>query len=292
MDEELHGTVSFDDALDWIVRGIRLDPEVVSLMPNDPNPAKFGYEVYLPKLSTSFLESRLTPEERRDHTKRTAFLSKHRKHVECAFAEVAWNLSLRNILRPGALHEGAQVTDAGNAGFGFCLTETGRAWVAARATQPEPAPLPSEGRATKLVQDLASVFGGGFLQRALECLLCYRTCAYFAACAMAGAAAESILLGLGFEVFGEESTLAWYRRSRGRSELAKRLFSRLPAGIGDELTAYLGVISYWRDECSHGEERGVGEPESFIAWTYLLRLATRLRDLRPKIIAQNEQQTK
>jgi hypothetical protein len=62
--------------------------------------------------------------------------------------------------------------------------------------------------------------GPGFGQRAVEAVRTYRTANYLAACAMAGAAAESILLAAAIAKSGDEAKiLKMYDNAGGRSRV-------------------------------------------------------------------------
>jgi hypothetical protein len=54
-------------------------------------------------------------------------------------------------------------------------------------------------RMSELFAVFATTYGPGFMQRASEAIRCHRTSNYLAACVMAGAAAESILLAVAME---------------------------------------------------------------------------------------------
>ncbi len=187
------------------------------------------------------------------------------------FYDAAWELCRRGILRPGEVIPKGQSTAKGFNGDGYCLTSFGREWVKQAATR---AIVPaSPDRLTAVLIEHAPRFGKGFQQRAAEAVGCYTTNNYLACCAMSGAAAESILLATAIEKSGDEAkVLIEYRSASGRKKVIALIIGSVSKGIAEQFETGCGILSYWRDEASHGSESNIGEIEAHEALSRLLRL--------------------
>jgi hypothetical protein len=118
------------------------------------------------------------------------------------FYDAAWELCRVGVLRPGHYAPLGRAMGGEFKGDGYSLTAYGRAWVRDAANRPH---LPTDpGRFAEVVTPFAARLGAGFLQRAIEASRDYRTANYLPCCAMAGAAAESILLALAIAKLGDE----------------------------------------------------------------------------------------
>ena len=116
-------------------------------------------------------------------------------------------------------------------------------------------------------------FGDGFHQRALEAIKCRNVEAWLACCAMAGAAAESVLLALAIEKVGdEEQVLRTYRQSSGRQRVLNLVVAQANAVRRDTLTTFSGIISMWRDEAAHGRSTPLGPANADEALRQLLHM--------------------
>ncbi|TPN28356.1 hypothetical protein FKO01_21795 [Mesorhizobium sp. B2-3-3] len=98
-------------------------------------------------------------------------------------------------------------------------------------------------------------FGAGFHQRSQEAIRCRNAEAWLACCAMAGAAAESILLALAIAKAGDEDmVLAEYSKTGGRQKVINLIVGQSSGHVQSTLKNFAGIISLWRDEASHGKE--------------------------------------
>src|SRR5262249_47860013 len=147
------------------------------------------------------------------------------------FHDAAWELARRGILRPGpafpALRHivgGPNSTEAN----GFSLTEMGRKWIL-KYDQEVVFPV-DPGRFATLLTAYANRFGPAFKQRITEANGCYRTLNYFAACAMAGAACESIIFAIGFAKIGGKASRIYTGRD-GRRLLIKEITMNLSSPL-------------------------------------------------------------
>ena len=148
------------------------------------------------------------------------------------FYDAAWELCRIGVLRPGSFAPRGQAMGGQLfSGDGFSLTQFGREWL----KNPTQRPIRDPSRLAGVLQSFARRFGDGYAQRATEAASTYRNANYLAACVMAGAAAESILLAVAIAKTGNEA--------------------RSPCGVQDEQWAPQG------NEADHGERfRGHRRP--------------------------------
>ncbi len=188
------------------------------------------------------------------------------------FADAAWEMARRGIVRPGVRGANMQATDDGSAGFGFSVTPFGRQWVAETGHETF---VPTEpGRFAELLQPYRARFGPGFYERSQEAIRCYGAHAYLACCAMCGAAAESILLAAAIAKDGDqEAVLREYQTANGRGRVQTRLVGQASAPLKKEFAAFMTLLKYWRDIAAHGTASDIAENEAFTSLALLLRLA-------------------
>ncbi len=84
---------------------------------------------------------------------------------------------------------------------------------------------------------------------------------------MSGAAAEAILLTVGFGKLGEAKAMKLYTGRSGRAELSKAITPDA------QFSSALSIMSYWRDDAAHGRAVVMGEMNAWAALTQLLQLA-------------------
>jgi hypothetical protein len=151
----------------------------------------------------------------------------------------------------------------------YSITSFGKVWVAATTKRLVSDP----GRFTELVEKFVARFGSGFLQRAAEASACYRTANYLACCALAGAAAESILLSLAIakSAGNEAQVLSTYRSAGGRRKITDRVLGNVPGGIAEQVRTASNVLHFWRDETTHGTPTTISEIEAYWSLGQLLR---------------------
>jgi hypothetical protein len=233
------------------------------------SPGKFhnyGYGLYLPNVikwhlifetphlqgSSSELDQKMTP-------------------LFPLFANAAWELCRRGILRPGVKDYNTQSTDQGSAGSGFSVTAFGQQWLSEGGsvfipTEPE--------RFGQLLKPFVSRFGQGFHERAQEAVRCYGAHAYLACCAMCGAAAESILLATAIAKEGDEdSVLKIYATTNGRVRLENMIIGKATDHVKREFKGLTELLKYWRDEASHGKPSNISDNEAYTSLAMLLRYA-------------------
>jgi hypothetical protein len=187
------------------------------------------------------------------------------------FFDAAWCLCQIGVLRPGQNAPGSiGMRGPGFDGDGYALTAFGREWIASAGNRPPSDP----SRFSEIMGRFAAKFGPGFLQRATEASSCYRSANYLACCAMAGSAAESILLALADAKIGDpEKVLKQYRASGGRREITKRILSNTTKALVDQFTAASHILHFWRDETAHGTHTTISEVEAHMSLGQLLRFA-------------------
>jgi hypothetical protein len=188
------------------------------------------------------------------------------------FYDAAWELCRIGILRPG-LHAAMDQGVIGSGTFsgdGYSITAFGHEWLA----NPDRRAAGDPSRMSEIFASFGTLFGHGFAQRASEAIRCHRTGNYLAACVMAGAAAESILLAVGVAKTGDEpKVLKDYASAAGRGRVTKLVVAGLTNSVARTFDAALQVLHYWRDDAAHGMETTIVEVEAYASLTQLLRLA-------------------
>ena len=187
----------------------------------------------------------------------------------------AWDLCRRGVIRPGVMGLGLQSTPEGAAGAGYSLTPYGEKWIRESPDAHKYDFIPTEvGRHGERIQQWAARFGEGFKQRANDAIKCYQAQAFFAACAMCGAAAESILLAIAVAKAGDASgVLEQYLSSGGRRRTLDLVVQGLDAQWRRQMDHFMFLLSYWRDASSHGAATNITEEESFTSWALLIQFA-------------------
>jgi hypothetical protein len=194
-------------------------------------------------------------------------------HRAAPFYDAAWQLCLRGLLRPGprAPQGYGQYVQAQDH---FSLTQLGVSWVLAGGA----AKVFSTVSFVSALEPISGRFGPAFLRRASEAAGCYRSGHYLACCAMAGAAAEAILLSVGAARLGESDALAKYRSSGGRASLLRSLTGSVPRALREEIDSLANSSFFWRDDAAHGEDVIIGDAEANVALSHVLRLAQLVDD--------------
>jgi hypothetical protein len=191
------------------------------------------------------------------------------------FYDAAWDLCRMGVLRPGGAAPRQGIHGGGFQGDGYSLTAFGYSWVKAASERPPTDP----SRFAEVLASYAHHFGGGFLQRGSEAARCYMTANYFACCAMAGAAAEAILLAIAIaKLRDHERALSEYRSSGGRSKVTNRIVGNVTRGLKEQFLLASGVLSYWRDESAHGTHSKITEVHAQSSLAQLLRFAQLVSD--------------
>jgi hypothetical protein len=186
------------------------------------------------------------------------------------FHDAAWELARRGILRPGPAFPGLHLVIGvtRTSGNGFSLTEIGREWIS-KYDQETLFPV-DPGRFAILLNSYGSRFGPAFTQRVAEANGCYRTMNYFAACAMAGAACESLLLAIGSAQIGEKTLQTYFGRD-GRRLLIKQISANSSSSLKQPIETAASILSYWRDDAAHGYVTEITEFSAHDALSRLLR---------------------
>jgi hypothetical protein len=156
-------------------------------------------------------------------------------------------------------------------GDGYSLTDAGRNWLRNAAGRYIPT---APDRYVRVLRKPALVLGGGFLQRAAEAAGCYNAVNYLACCAMCGAAAEAALLAIAAAKTDDiELVLRKYRQHDGRRNVMRLIFDSPDSPLARRFRTGFELLSYWRDEASHGQESAIEELEAYDAMGRLLYLS-------------------
>jgi len=253
--------VGHEEAIQYIIRRLRER--------NRKRVSEYGYSLYLRPVMEEFVraERGIAHPNTDDAVKKCAPV----------FYAAAWDLCRRGILRPGVETYGAQVTDDGQGGSGYSITPQGRTWI---DNSPTETYVPySLSAFDKVLDQFTSLFGIGFRQRAMEAAACYHSQTFLSCCAMCGAAAESLFLAVAIaKMHDEDMVLRKYRGAHGRKEVLKIILQGAKNHIDRDFRGYSDIISYWRDEASHGIESDLSGDDAYIALLSLLRFAHYAKD--------------
>ena len=205
------------------------------------------------------------------------------RYIAPVFGAAAWDLCRRGVLLPGVVDRYGQIAGHGD---GYTVTPTGAKWIKAVA---QGVPLPIEpGRFSKLLDGFTQRLGAGYEERSQEALRCYGASAYLGCCAMCGAAAESILLGMAIAEDGDQEKTEKSCSSGGdRRESENLILASQPENVQTECRGYLGLLKYWGDLTPHGKASGVGEAEAYTALMLLLRFAQFANDRWDELTKRN-----
>jgi hypothetical protein len=246
-----------EEAVAFIVRILRERRDV----------SNYGYEVYARSLIVEYIhEVQGVPRQGPDPQQEVRRLSS-------IFLAALWTLSRFGVLRPGPKNFGDQSPATYQ---GYAVTEFGRAWLQEEHDDFLVASDP--GRTSQMLRDVGAQFGAVYAIRASDAARCYVVHAFFACCAMAGAAAEAVLLAAASARIGEDEALRTYTGGAGRSRLQTRLLGDRPEWLRREFESHAGLIGYWRDQAAHAHQTSIGEAEAFNALRGLLRFASFARD--------------
>jgi hypothetical protein len=234
---------------------------------SDRDCSNYGYDLYLPNVVRWHLGNE-EPQLRAS----SISLDQNLPPLFPFFANAAWELCRRGILRPGVKAYNTQSTDDGSAGSGFSVTSFGHQWL---AESEEDIFIPTEPeRFAQLLQPFIDRFGNGFHERAQQAVRCYGAHAYLACCAMCGAAAESILLAAAIAKHGnEEQVLKIYATTKGRMKLENMIIGGANDHVRREFKGLAELLKYWRDEASHGKPSNISDNEAYTSLAMLLRYA-------------------
>lgn len=238
--------------------------------------SNYGYDIYLPNVIRSFLQSQQIDSDRGDGHLRKQELSP-------VFYAAAWELCRRGIIRPGVKILDAQATTDGSSGNGYSITPFGKQWL---EESDKDSFVPTEpGRFAEMLKPLQSRFGPVFFERSQEAIRCYGAHAYLACCVMCGASVESILLATAIaKTNDQEGVLKEYATSRGRSRIENKIIGQSKEFIKREFSAYTSLLKYWRDKASHGKASKISDNEAYTSLALLLRFAMFVNDVWGDII--------
>lgn len=177
--------------------------------------------------------------------------------VKGLFVDTCWYLALQGIIRPSTIYP-YTITGGtwGANGMNFSITESGKEWLEKHTG--EYFIFTTAVQYTELIKPFSSNFEEAFMIRSKEAASCYQSCNYYATCAMAGAATESIILSIGAKKLGsEEEVKKSYRNAGGRKNLLKKIMDGLYKDLKDSFDNYTGMLTYWRNESAHASNNNI-----------------------------------
>jgi HEPN domain-containing protein len=244
-----------DDAARFLMTVLRERPE---------NVRSNGNDVWIPKVAEEYL--------REISDKPIAVNDSTTLDFYPLFHDAAWDLARRRVLRLSEIYPNVPLGPRVSRGAGYCLTEAGRARLVDLVDQSWVPVDPS--RYSEALKRFVVNFGSGFERRAYEAARSYDSGNYLACCAMCGAAAESILLAVAIAKSGDEGiTLSTYRTASGRRKVVDSVVGQTGQTIAEAFRSATGLLSYWRDEASHGMASTISEIEAHEGLARLLRFA-------------------
>ncbi|MBL8015337.1 MAG: hypothetical protein JNK26_04080 [Candidatus Doudnabacteria bacterium] len=257
--QQIRKSISLDEVRKYLIGKLR---EEISA-PNG-NQTSYGYDVYLPKYMRNYIADVLNV---RDTTAEGLL-----RPLSPLFLNAAWELSTRGIIRPGIVQYQAQSTEDGNAGNGYSFTPYGRQWLGETGHDDY---IPTAPDAfVNLLTPYQSRFGSTFMQRSDEAIRCYGAHAYYACCAMIGAAAESIILKLAIARTGDEAKVTKeYQEHNGTSKTLNTLTHGQSGEIKRMIDNAFELMKYWRDAAAHADTTEITPNEAFTSLALLVRFA-------------------
>lgn len=220
--------------------------------------AHYGYDFYA-STAAQFASNLATT----DHREREEL----RRRYYPFFEEAGWVLSLRGILRPGVREVLGQAAETG----GYTLTAAGLERLA--DLNDADVLLYQSSALLDTFSGYEDRFGFGFAQRSAEAIKCRDASAWLASCVMSGAAAEAVLLSIAVAKNGtEEEVLNTYKRANGRRAILNMIIGDAARHRREQLTAFTGIISVWRDEAGHGAATQISTANADEALRQLLHM--------------------
>lgn len=224
----------------------------------DGSASGYGYDFYPAALAHNLAQTNAEPDENPDRIAE--------KHYSPVFFDAAWVLCQRGVIRPGVRDSGGQSTSAG----GYSLTSTGKRKL--KTLDSTGVLIMNSDPLSQAFAEFESRFGGSFTQRAIEAIKCRDMGSDLACCAMAGAAAEAVLIATAVEKTREENAvLTMYQAPKGLRNVQNLVTGGATKQLQEGLSGYTGIISMWRDEAAHGKATLVNSANSDEALRQLLR---------------------
>jgi hypothetical protein len=228
---------------------------------------RYDYTIYIPVVAEAFLRETARPPP---NAHPQEWLKQGVENIAGPFVSAAFILCRLGILRPGTVKFSYEFGQFRGDGQGYCITAFGHRWI---DEEPPTLPATQPSKATDMLHSVGKQFGDAYMLRSSEAVLAYNGHAYYACCAMVGAAAEAILLAGSVAKLGESDAVRMYLSGRERSRLQSKLFGSQPDWMRTQFESHSDLIGYWRDQAAHGHQSGLTEAEAFSALGRLLRLA-------------------
>ena len=232
-----------DDAIAFTLQELRKRLET------DRRRGDYGYDIYMLNVARHWAMTQANDQRQWEPIA---------DEVTPTFLDAAWELSRRGILRPGVYTRLGQGTGEG---VGYSITEAGERWL--READETHFVLIQPGALAANFERFREKFGDGYYQRTQEAIRCRNAQAWLAACAMAGAAAESVLLAIAIaKISDEESIIKVYKSSNGRKRVTDMVVGQAPKHLARPFQSGMGLLLYWRDNAGHGQTVPISSPEA------------------------------
>jgi hypothetical protein len=235
-------------------------------------------DVYIPNLVLDFLK------KRGEVPRNTYPLDSPRvKELTPYFADAAWCLSRMGILRPGAKF--SSINNPKDQ-MGYTLTGQGLKWVQANTSE---FLYKSPSHFSEILDKFSNLYGDGFKSRSQEACSAYSVGLYFSACAMSGAAAESIMLKVAIlkQDKSEDEILQSYESRNGVKWILDYVTGKARKEIRERLGIFSQLIKYRRDSSSHGKALEINEFDAYDSVSRLIWLSIFIKDNLKEVISFN-----
>jgi hypothetical protein len=221
--------------------------------------SSYGYDLY-PRKGAEAVAIKQHPQ---NHNQQQVTM----RELSPVFFDAAWELCRRGVVRPGVKRSGDQAVDEG----GYSLTEAGRKVL--QYIDEKSLVILQAGSLAETFKSYQARFGDGFYQRSMEAIRCRNAEAWLACCAMAGAAAESVLLALAIaKEKDEDAVVRAYSQAGGRQKVLNMVVGQAKPHHRNMVTTFAGIISLWRDEAAHGKASFLGTANADEALRQLLHM--------------------
>jgi hypothetical protein len=246
--------LSVEDAADYIADVLKEQPAAVKGTECD---------LWMPTVCLRFVQERVGRQMSSSDNDQAV------EEISSSFLDAAWQLSRLGVLRPAHYGDYGTLGNRNGEKMGYSITAFGRGWIAEHKS---PAYIPTDpGRLQSLLLRRKDLFGAAFVLRVNDAALCYQAHAYYACCAMIGAAAESILLAAGIAKLGESAAQELYFGRSGRKQLTAAVLKGCTEATARDFRFHTDLISSWRDESAHADSTSIGETEAFTNMRGLIR---------------------
>jgi hypothetical protein len=191
------------------------------------------------------------------------------------FLLAAWELVRRGVLTPCFHIHPSDKERLDLNPWAYRLTPAGLSWLDALAADGHLtiSPYQHDRFLAHLLRG-ADRFGEPFVRWSKEALECYRYANYLAACVMAGAAAEAMVLAMARVKKGDDAWVAREARTRGgMTKLENYIVENQNSEVRRQLQSCFALVASWRNDAAHPVDASISETEAFTSLATLARVS-------------------